>query len=317
MIKHHKGLFALRNDSYLLLHFLNQAWGFFKARREEERKRAEELKRNFKDQRCLRIVDLLFNTVLCRQLRDFLRETKTMQTKGFQRWEQEALSLLNKELPPLAGLNEEEEFRRVAKKKLPPRVWKSLPPSLRDISLLHPDLPMASWLPWLQALLEIRVLFLLSQRSASPQSLLSKLATIAEESPHRDFTDLVVVLYGTYGGMREVIDVKEALRTCGTQLQKRLHEIPFRLRTDLKLVPKWDKPEQDTIPWGHAAQSLVEIKQIGLDRLKVCVFKERETGLCGNLFWDESKNKVRKYCDEQKCRKARLRARVSAFRKGG
>src|SRR3989442_12611977 len=113
MIKRHKGLYALRNDSYLLLHFLNQAWGFFKERREEERQRAEELKSHFKDKRRLRIVDLLFNTVLCRQLRDFLRETKTMQTKGFQRWEQEALSLLNKELPPLAGLNEEEKFRRV------------------------------------------------------------------------------------------------------------------------------------------------------------------------------------------------------------
>jgi hypothetical protein len=314
MIKHHQGLFALCNDSYLLLHYVNQAWGFFKERREEERERVEELKSHFKDKRRLRIVDLLFNTVLCRQLRDFLRETKTMQTKGLKRWDQETRTLLK--LPPL-GWSNEEEFKRFAKKQLPPQIWKRLPSALRDDSLLHPDIPFSAWLPWLQALLEIRILFLLSQLSTSPQSLLSKLATIAEEPPNRDFTELVVVLYGKFVSMTEVIDVKEAMRTCGTKLQKRLDEIPFRLTTDLNLLPKWDKPEQETIPWGHAAQSLVEIKQMGLDRLKVCVFKERETGLCGNLFWDESKNKVRKYCDEQECRKARLRARVSAFRKGG
>jgi hypothetical protein len=315
MRKHRKGLYALSNDSYFLLHFLNQAWGFFKERREEVRKNGEELKRDLKDKRRLQIADLLFYRVLWSRLRIFLRETKRMQTKGLKRWAQEARSLFNQELPPFAG--SEEELGRLVKKQLPPQLWKSLPPALRDLSLLHPGIPMAHWMPWLHALLEIRTLFLLFIPSTNPQSLLTKLATVAEESPNRDFNDLVVVLYGKDGSVTEPIDFKEALRTCGTKLQKRLDEIPFRLTTDLRLVPRWNKPEQETIPWGQAAQCLVEIKQIGFDRLKVCVFRERETGLCANLFWDESKNKVRKYCDEQECRKARLRARVSAFRKGG
>ena len=294
-----KGLYSLTDDSYFLLHFINLAWGFFKEQREDLRRSLQELQEVSKDRRRMDRVNKLFPALLYRRLRQAVSETKKMQRSGFARWIKKFSRELNLSLPS-------DKWPPPMKGNFPPQVWRTLPPGLRDRPV---DMPYVPWLPWLPSLLEVRILFLFIK--------LPSMKTRPDKGLARDFYDLLAAYYGKYDKPGKLIDLEKTLQASKIQARKRLDTIPFCLTEDLRLIPKWDKPEEDSMIWACAAQCLVDIKAIGFDRLKTCSFPEGEGVLCANILWDESKNKVRKYCDENDCIKARQRSRVSAFRKKG
>ncbi|MCC7201861.1 MAG: CGNR zinc finger domain-containing protein [Nitrospirae bacterium] len=99
---------------------------------------------------------------------------------------------------------------------------------------------------------------------------------------------------------------------------ERFSGMPFYLKYlngSRTLAPDYDREDPVKTLWAWIATLLVEIDS-RKDRLKVCEFDDPKlVGVCLNMFWDESKNKRKKYCDETDCKKARLRQKVSAWRK--
>lgn len=99
--------------------------------------------------------------------------------------------------------------------------------------------------------------------------------------------------------------------------EERLSSMPFYLKHlngSLTLAPDYSRNDPVQTLWAWVAALLIEISS-KKDRLKVCEFNDPKRGVCLNLFWDESKNKVKKYCDETDCKKVRLRQKTYAWRK--
>ena len=199
-------------------------------------------------------------------------------------------------------------------KQFPPQLLRTLPKEIREnpmipVQFQNDAVPWLHWLVWLQPLLELRIFYLNRWLSLNrPPS--GKIGSILRG----DYWDVLKTLHGK---VKDNFDPRNVYKVHEQSVSKSLNNISFFLTHDLRLAPRWDDSSSHTMLWGYAAQSLVEIKGIGFERLKLCFFQENKDGLCMNLFWDESKNKVRKYCDEKPCIRNRSRARVSIFRKKG
>lgn len=95
-------------------------------------------------------------------------------------------------------------------------------------------------------------------------------------------------------------------------IQEHLPRASFQLNDHLELVPTSYRNEVPAL-WAAAAFLLQDLVK-HLDRLKQC--RHTEDGKkCPFLFWDQSKNKVRKFCDEPSCRMSRNRENVKQSRK--
>ena len=191
--------------------------------------------------------------------------------------------------------------------KFPARVLQTLPESFRIYPRIVPsgsEIEGFNWKVFLQSLLEMRILII--------NQILSLGAPLKLKGQHTIDWKHVQILRMLYGKGRKEYDLGSLF---GQHIEKRLDSIPFTLSDDFRLRPRWDYSDPGQTLWGMFAQCVIEIKEMGFDRLMWCHFSEGRDNFCLNLLWDESKNKGKIYCNEDDCRKARLRARVSAFRK--
>lgn len=147
---------------------------------------------------------------------------------------------------------------------------------------------------WPQSLLEIKVFLSLWA---------GNMRSVGEDAQSKIF-DLL-------DSLRPGLTSREYIRLW---FEKRFSGMPFYLKSDLTLVPHYDKKDPVQTLWAWTAALHIEIKGRE-DRLKLCEFIDSKGEHCLNLFWDESKNKARKFCNEIACKKNRDREKVATWRK--